>query len=58
MTTVSCARKLRTAGLLGYRRKHRVLFHRLANGFPHQLVEHCLRQLLTICQPFASEVSS
>jgi hypothetical protein len=24
------------------------VFYRLADGFPHQLLEHCLRELLTI----------
>jgi DNA-binding transcriptional ArsR family regulator len=41
-------RLLRTAGLLALRKQGRVVFYRLADGFPHQLVEHCLRQLLTI----------
>ncbi len=46
---VSYALKLmRTAGLVAYRKEGRVVFYRLADGFPHQLVEHCLRQLLTI----------
>jgi hypothetical protein len=25
-----------------------VVFYRLADGFPHDLVEHCLRELLRI----------
>jgi ArsR family transcriptional regulator, lead/cadmium/zinc/bismuth-responsive transcriptional repressor len=41
-------RLLRTAGLVADRRDGRVVFYRLADGFPHSLVEHCLRQLLTI----------
>jgi ArsR family transcriptional regulator, lead/cadmium/zinc/bismuth-responsive transcriptional repressor len=46
---VSYALKLlRTAGLVSYRKEGRIVFYRLAGGFPHQLVEHCLRQLLTI----------
>ncbi|HTY71060.1 MAG TPA: metalloregulator ArsR/SmtB family transcription factor [Actinomycetes bacterium] len=46
---VSYALKLlRTAGLVSFERDGRVLRYRLADGFPHQLVEHCLRQLLTI----------
>jgi ArsR family transcriptional regulator, lead/cadmium/zinc/bismuth-responsive transcriptional repressor len=46
---VSYALKLlRTAGLVSYRKEGRAVFYRLAEGFPHQLVEHCLRQLLTI----------
>lgn len=39
---------LRGAGLVQSRRDGRVIYYRLADGFPHQLLEHCLRQLLTI----------
>ena len=39
---------LRSSGLVQTRRDGRVIYYRLANGFPHQLLEHCLRQLLTI----------
>jgi DNA-binding transcriptional ArsR family regulator len=47
--TASYALKLlRTAGLVTYRKEGRVVFYSLAPGFPHELVEHCLRQLLTI----------
>ena len=42
---------LRGAGLVQYRRDGRVLHYRLADGFPHPLLEHCLRQLLTIADP-------
>lgn len=46
---VSYALKLlRTAGLVQTRRDGRVINYRLADGFPQQLLEHCLRQLLTI----------
>ena len=46
---VSYALKLlRTASLVQPRRDGRVIHYRLADGFPHQLLEHCLRQLLTI----------
>ncbi len=41
-------RLLRTAGLVAFRKEGRVVFYRLADGFPHQLLEHCLRELLTI----------
>ena len=41
-------RLLRTAGLVAHRKDGRVVYYRLADGFPHPLVEHCLRQLLTI----------
>jgi DNA-binding transcriptional ArsR family regulator len=39
---------LRSAGLVQARRDGRVMYYRLADGFPHQLLEHCLHQLLTI----------
>jgi DNA-binding transcriptional ArsR family regulator len=39
---------LRNAGLVQTRREGRIINYRLADGFPHQLLEHCLRQLLTI----------
>jgi DNA-binding transcriptional ArsR family regulator len=49
---VSYALKLlRTAGLVAFRKEGRVVFYRLSDGFPHQLLEHCLRQLLTIAAP-------
>ena len=49
---VSYALKLlRTAGLVSFRKDGRVVFYRLSDGFPHQLLEHCLRQLLTIAVP-------
>ena len=39
---------LRGAGLVQSRRDGRVMHYRLADGFPHQLLDHCLRQLLSI----------
>jgi DNA-binding transcriptional ArsR family regulator len=46
---VSYALKLlRTAGLVQFRKNGRVVYYRLSDAFPHQLLEHCLRQLLTI----------
>ena len=39
---------LRSAGLVATRRDGRAIHYRLADGFPHQLLEHCLRELLTI----------
>lgn len=42
---------LRLAGLVTFRREGRMLCYRLSDGFPHQLLEHCLRQLLTIAVP-------
>jgi DNA-binding transcriptional ArsR family regulator len=41
-------KQLRAAGLVQTRRDGRVIYYRLADGFPHQLLEHCLHQLLTI----------
>jgi ArsR family transcriptional regulator, lead/cadmium/zinc/bismuth-responsive transcriptional repressor len=41
-------RLLRTAGLVQFRKQGRVVFYHLSDGFPHQLLEHCLRELLTI----------
>jgi ArsR family transcriptional regulator, lead/cadmium/zinc/bismuth-responsive transcriptional repressor len=41
-------RALRQAGLVASRRDGRVIYYRLAEGFPHQLLEHCLSQLLSI----------
>jgi len=49
---VSYALKLlRTAGLVVFRKEGRVVYYRLSGAFPHQLLEHCLRQLLTIVAP-------
>ena len=42
---------LRLAGLVGFRKDGRMSFYRLSGGFPHQLLEHCLRQLLAIASP-------
>lgn len=41
-------RVLRTAGLVTYRREGRVLWYRLAEGFPEPLREHCLRRLIDL----------
>ena len=43
-------KQLKTAGLVQSRRDGRVMYYRLADGFPHQLLDHCLRQLLTIAK--------
>jgi DNA-binding transcriptional ArsR family regulator len=49
---VSYALKLlRTAGLVRSHKAGRAVYYRLAEGFPHPLLEHCLRQLLTIAAP-------
>ena len=42
---------LRMAGLVSFRKEGRMVFYRLSDGFPHQLLEHCLRDLLTIAAP-------
>jgi ArsR family transcriptional regulator, lead/cadmium/zinc/bismuth-responsive transcriptional repressor len=47
---------LRFAGLVSYRKAGRMVFYRLSDGFPHPLLEHCLRQLLTIAAPEADDV--
>lgn len=39
-------RVLRTASLVTPRRQGRMVFYRLAQGFPEPLREHCLRQLI------------
>jgi ArsR family transcriptional regulator, lead/cadmium/zinc/bismuth-responsive transcriptional repressor len=42
---------LRLAGLVSFRKDGRLVCYRLSDGFPHTLLEHCLRQLLTIAAP-------
>jgi hypothetical protein len=44
---------LRLAGLVSFRKDGRMVCYRLSDGFPHPLLEHCLRQLLTIAAPDA-----
>ena len=46
---------LRLPGLVSFRKDGRMVFYRLSDGFPHQLLEHCLRQLLTIASPEADD---
>ena len=48
---------LRLAGLVSFRREGRMLCYRLSDGFPHQLLEHCLRQLLTIAAKEAAHAA-
>ena len=42
---------LRLAGLVSFRRDGRIVYYRLSDGFPHPLLEHCLRELLAIAAP-------
>ena len=42
---------LRLAGLVSFRKDGRMVCYRLAGGFPHQMLEHCLRELLAIAVP-------
>ena len=49
---------LRLAGLVSFRKDGRIVYYRLSDGFPHQLLEHCLRQLLTIAVPEADGAPS
>ena len=46
---------LRLAGLVSFRKDGRMVFYRMSDGFPHPLLEHCLRQLLTIASPEADD---
>ena len=39
---------LRLAGLVAFRKDGRMVCYRLSDGFPHRLLEQCLRELLTI----------
>lgn len=43
-------RLLRTAGLVANRKQGRVVFYRLAEGFPEPLRQHCLRQLIVLSE--------
>ncbi len=46
---------LRLAGLVSFRKDGRMVCYRLSDGFPHPLLEHCLRELLTIAAPDADQ---
>jgi ArsR family transcriptional regulator, lead/cadmium/zinc/bismuth-responsive transcriptional repressor len=39
---------LRMTGLVQFRRDGRIVYYRLADGFPRQFLEHCLHELLSI----------
>jgi ArsR family transcriptional regulator, lead/cadmium/zinc/bismuth-responsive transcriptional repressor len=49
---------LRLAGLVSFRKDGRMVFYRLSDGFPHQLLEHCLRELLSIASPEAGDAGA
>jgi ArsR family transcriptional regulator, lead/cadmium/zinc/bismuth-responsive transcriptional repressor len=49
---------LRLAGLVSFRKDGRLVCYRLSDGFPHQLLEHCLRQLLAIASPEADDAGA
>jgi ArsR family transcriptional regulator, lead/cadmium/zinc/bismuth-responsive transcriptional repressor len=42
---------LRLTGMVAFRKDGRMVCYRLSDGFPHQLLEQCLRELLTIAVP-------
>jgi len=42
---------LRLAGMVSFRKDGRMVCYRLSDAFPHTLLEHCLRELLTIASP-------
>jgi DNA-binding transcriptional ArsR family regulator len=48
-------RLLRTAGLVANRKQGRVVFYRLAPGFPQPLREHCLRRLVALTRASTDE---
>ena len=48
-------RLLRTAGLVANRKQGRVVYYRLAEGFPEPLREHCLRQLVVLAEAAPDE---
>jgi ArsR family transcriptional regulator, lead/cadmium/zinc/bismuth-responsive transcriptional repressor len=49
---------LRLAGMVTFRKDGRLACYQLSAGFPHQLLEHCLRQLLAIAVPQADDARS
>jgi len=48
-------RLLRTAGMVSTRKAGRVVFYRLAPGFPEPLREHCLRRLVELTRTAPSQ---
>lgn len=51
-------RLLRTAGLVSNRRTGRVVYYRLAAGFPKPLLDHCLRRLGDLSSRAGTEEAS
>jgi DNA-binding transcriptional ArsR family regulator len=49
---------LRLAGLVSFRKDGRMVFYRLSDGFPHQLLGHCLLELLTIASRESDDARS
>jgi DNA-binding transcriptional ArsR family regulator len=48
-------RLLRTAGFVQTRKQGRVVFYRLADRFPEPLLEHCLRELISLSRAASEE---
>lgn len=48
-------RLLRTAGLVSTRKQGRVVYYRLADGFPEPLRDHCLRRLVELSRTTAGD---
>ena len=48
-------RLLRTAGFVSSRKDGRIVYYRLAEGFPEPLREHCLRKLVELSQQPAED---
>jgi DNA-binding transcriptional ArsR family regulator len=51
-------RLLRTAGFVQTRKQGRVVFYRLADRFPEPLLEHCLRELISLSRVASEEEDS
>jgi ArsR family transcriptional regulator, lead/cadmium/zinc/bismuth-responsive transcriptional repressor len=49
---------LRTAGFVQTRKEGRVVFYRLADRFPEPLLEHCLRELISLSRVASEEEDS
>jgi ArsR family transcriptional regulator, lead/cadmium/zinc/bismuth-responsive transcriptional repressor len=49
---------LRMAGLVRGRKDGRSVCYRLAEGFPHEMLEHCLRDLLAISPEAGPRIGS